>query len=292
MRGRVLRGREHTILGGYAAFAEGRSAVAVSMGGAPKRYPHHDPNEDVSAFAQGEGGVLLVAADGHGGHQAAEIAVDELLKRMGTHWTGANVPDFNSTWSRDVRDLSWGLHTAILEASPSGATHPSRTTLTAALVRPGDEFLAYFSVGDSHLFHVGDSDVVDLACAAEERPCFLGNAALTRAELDHNCVVGFENLRGTRAVLVATDGFSEVGIGFDQPEAEVAAIHAQSLDVPREQRALAIVRGLIDQALSTHRDRNAGDNVACGVTWLGEDFEPEGGDIPGSAQNPSPNARE
>ena len=88
MRSALLRGRDHTRLGITAAVAEGRAAIALSRGGAPKSYRYRDPNEDVALFAEGEGGILLAVADGHGGCDAAETAVEKLLASFAPAWTG------------------------------------------------------------------------------------------------------------------------------------------------------------------------------------------------------------
>src|SRR3972149_99852 len=75
MRSGLLHGREHTKIGAVAALAEGRCAIALSRGGYAKGYVHRDPNEDAAAFAFGAEGMLLAVADGHGGHEAAGVAV-------------------------------------------------------------------------------------------------------------------------------------------------------------------------------------------------------------------------
>ena len=87
MRSALLRGRDHTRLGITAAVAEGRAAIALSRGGAPKSYRYRDPNEDAALFVEGEGGILLAVADGHGGCDAAETAVEKLLARFAPAWT-------------------------------------------------------------------------------------------------------------------------------------------------------------------------------------------------------------
>ena len=87
MRSALLRGRDHTRIGITAAVAEGRAAIAISRGGAAKAYRYRDPNEDTALFAQGEGGVLLAVADGHGGCQAAEVVTDKLLASFASEWT-------------------------------------------------------------------------------------------------------------------------------------------------------------------------------------------------------------
>ena len=63
MRKGVLRGREHTGIGQIACVAEDELALAISRGGAAKRYAYKDPNEDAAGFATGTGGRLLAVAD-------------------------------------------------------------------------------------------------------------------------------------------------------------------------------------------------------------------------------------
>ena len=64
MRTALLRGREHVELGAVAAVAEAGVAIALSRGGAAKRYPHSDPNEDAAGFATADAGVCAAVADG------------------------------------------------------------------------------------------------------------------------------------------------------------------------------------------------------------------------------------
>ena len=87
MRSALLRGRDHIQLGVTAAVAEGRAAIAISRGGAAKVYRYRDPNEDTALFARGEGGILLAVADGHGGCDAAEMALGKLLASFAPGWT-------------------------------------------------------------------------------------------------------------------------------------------------------------------------------------------------------------
>ena len=56
MRSAILCGREHARLGAIDLIAEGPVAIAISLGGASKVYPHTDPNEDAALFAVADGG--------------------------------------------------------------------------------------------------------------------------------------------------------------------------------------------------------------------------------------------
>ena len=74
-----LHGREQNLLGGHAALAQGSAGIALSIGGVKKTRGSADPNEDSVGFAEGEGGTLLVVADGHWGRNAAEVVVERVL---------------------------------------------------------------------------------------------------------------------------------------------------------------------------------------------------------------------
>ena len=55
MRSALLRGREHGLLGAVDAIAEGNAAIALSRGGAAKRYAYREPNEDAAAAGNATG---------------------------------------------------------------------------------------------------------------------------------------------------------------------------------------------------------------------------------------------
>ncbi len=183
MRSGLLCGREHTILGGFSTISEGRAAIGLSLGGAAKVYAHKDPNEDAAAFAIGEGGTLLVVADGHHGHKAAEIAVVELLRVAGPAWTGPDPHGLRRNWQSEASATLYDLNMAIVESSLDGVPEDSRTTIAIVLVRPEDDLLAYASMGDSHIFHVGEVEAVDLAFDAKRRSFYLGSPSETQQSL-------------------------------------------------------------------------------------------------------------
>jgi hypothetical protein len=268
MKTAVLRGREHSLLGGIAAIAEGSAAVVLSRGGARKAYYCTDPNEDAAGFAEGEGGALLLVADGHYGHQAAEVAVEELLEVHAPRWTEREFPALRESWATLAVEALAGANAAILECVARGGPSTSRTTLALALVRPVDDLLAYASVADSHLFRVGARDVVDLARRSAPRDFFLGSPADTPESLAGKCTLGSESLAGTRGVVLATDGLSERGIGVEAPAAAVAEVAALAERAEAPLRALELARGVVERALEAHRRHGAGDNVASTALWL------------------------
>ena len=256
----MLRGRDHTGLAEISAIAEGPTAVAISRGGAAKTYAYRDANEDAAAFAWGDGGALLVVADAHAGCAASELAVASLVERVASLWTGAIGP--GEPWPDAVRHAIGETHTAVVAAGAA-----SRTTLALALVRPGDDRLAWASIGDSHVFRVADGRAVELAAGSERASNFLGSAARTAPELVERIRLGEAPLAGARAVMLATDGLSERGIGLPDPAAAVVEAAARAEAAPPDLAPLTAARHLVSLALDSHRRQRAGDNIATAL-WL------------------------
>jgi serine/threonine protein phosphatase PrpC len=264
----VLCGREHTTLGAIAAIAEGRCAIAISCGGARKTYHHKDPNEDAATFVAGEGGVLVAVADGHGGCDASEVAVERLAERHAPGWTGREARGIEALWPTAARAAFADVHEAILRFAARGGAESSRTTLTFALIRPGDDLLALASMGDSHAFRVDGAGAVDLAHDAGTPPAFLGRPQETKETLREKCVLHASGLARVRALLLVTDGISERGIGVDEPEAAVLEAVERAGRAESQLRPLEAARTAVELALSAHRRNRAGDNVASAVVWL------------------------
>jgi len=273
----VLRGSESQVIGGVSVVSEGSAAISLSQGGFKKRYSHTDPNEDAAGFALGEAGVLLAVADGHNGCDAAESAIDELMLRAGALLTRGEITT-DEQWQANALETVGAIQTALASRVAQGVRGHSRTTLALALVLPGDNLLAFASVGDSHIFRVCPNEVVDVGAHAEGLRCFLGNPADDLAALAKHSVVGVESLANTRAVILATDGISEPGIGVDVPEFSVSKCAAGADRVAPELRPLELARNVAEAALTAHRRHRAGDNIAAAVTWLPpRDFGERGG---------------
>jgi serine/threonine protein phosphatase PrpC len=266
----LQRGREHTELGAIDIVAEGSGAIAISIGGAKKRYAHVDPNEDSALLALGPAGMLVAVADGHHGFEAAEVALEYLANYPAPHWTEPGTVRAD-TWRRQVGAVLEDTNRAIRAERP-GSAEGSCTTLAMALVLPKDGALLYATIGDSHLYRaVRDGTVRDLAAPREEKPCFLGAAEADAASLLARARVGTAPLSGTQALVLVTDGLTERGIGVEDPEAAVRdAITAASTEPP-QRRTLVAARGVVDRACAAHRAHRAGDNVACAVVWLGRE---------------------
>lgn len=266
MRSALLRGRDHAALGVYGAIAEARVAIAISRGGWAKQYAYVDPNEDAVAFAHGERAILLAVADGHSGFEAAEVALEHLLEHPAPHWTGgAGPPAGTEAWRRHaVAALS---DAAVQIGSERRDGSRSRTTLTLALAMPSLGQCYYAAIGDSHLFAAYAGEAREIAPAAKSG-AFLGDPNLTQ-KLGEHARVGSFALEGVRALVLASDGLSEEGIGVDDP---AATVHAARLVAARERaelRPIALARAVCEAALASHRAQHSGDNVACAVLDLG-----------------------
>jgi serine/threonine protein phosphatase PrpC len=263
----LQRGREHTELGAIDIVAEEGAAIAISIGGAKKRYAHVDPNEDAALLAIGTAGTFVAVADGHHGFEAAEVALEYLASHPAPHWTEPGTVRAD-TWRRQVGAVLEDANRAIRAERP-GSAEGSCTTLAFALVLPAEGALLYATIGDSHLYRVAsDGTARDLAMPRDEKPCFLGQAEADAASLLARARIGTAPLKGTRALLVVTDGLTERGIGVDDPEGAVREAVAAAECAPAARRPLVAARGLLERAVASHRRRNAGDNTACAVVWL------------------------
>lgn len=266
MRSALLRGPDHPTLGGIAVVAEGPVAIALSRGGAPKRYPHKEPNEDAAGFAWSEWGVVLAVADGHEGSAAACLAVERVISKYAPRWLERAPIALETRFGLEAEALVQGLHAAIL-ADPGVAG--ARTTLAVALARPREGWLGVISVGDSLLFTHGDAGAHSLGAAAADAPTvFLGSARRDPRQIVAATVVKVAPLRGERAVVLASDGLSEEGIGVADPEAAVSQAAAQAARAAGDLRPLTLARGVVSRALDAQRAQRAGDNVASAALWL------------------------
>jgi hypothetical protein len=262
----ILYGRDHEFVGRIGAVSEGRLAIALSRGGAPKTYHYKHPNEDAAAFGAGPGGWLLVVADAHGGRGASEIAVDHLVEACAPVWTATAPPA--DDWSDLVRRTIGDVHLEILESVARGAIPTSRTTLAFALIRPDQDRISVGAIGDSHAFRITADAAVDLARAPDITAAYLGGPADTEDSLTPNILAQTSPLAGVRAVMLLSDGLSERGIGVESPEDSVLAAGARAARAAPDLRPLAAVRGALEDALAAHVANRAGDNVAAAVVWL------------------------
>jgi serine/threonine protein phosphatase PrpC len=268
MRAAALRGREHPYLGAVSTVSEGPAAIAISRGGAAKTYRYKDPNEDAVGFAATRWGTLLAVADGHAGCEAAEVVVERLLGQHAPRWLSEVTQGLAGRWVEETPEVLLDLNGAIVDLVARGTGEGARTTLSVALARPGDDLLAWLGFGDSHVFAVGAQGAREIGPAESERVGFLGSPAEDRTSLGARARTGTGALDGIEALVLATDGLSERGIGVDDPAAAVATVWAEAGEPARARRALAAARGLAECALAAHARRRSGDNIATAVASL------------------------
>jgi serine/threonine protein phosphatase PrpC len=241
--------------------AEGSLALAISRGGAVKRYRYSEPNEDAVGFAHGPGGVMLAVADGHGGYEAAEQAVDEVLA-LAAEWIDAALP--GEPWEDAAARFVAHTHDAIRARGVRGGRPEARTTLGFALARPAEDWWAWASAADSHVVGIAREAVSEVG-PNPGKLLFLGSPMREADELGLR--VGREPLTGVRGLALASDGLSERGIGVDDPPRAVGDALATGARHPPGVRPLETARALVEIALASHRDHDAGDNIACAI-WL------------------------
>jgi len=118
-------------------------------------------NGEVSAVSVREPGLLLVVADGMGGHHGGEIAsqvsVETLAREIvpQLHQTGAERPDVPAALQRAVT----AAHRALFSYAQSAPNHETMgTTLTAALVCGARADVA--QVGDSRAYLLRDGSLI------------------------------------------------------------------------------------------------------------------------------------
>jgi serine/threonine protein phosphatase PrpC len=248
-------------VGQIACLSEGSLALSISRGGAPKRYAYRDPNEDAAGFAHGPGGLLLAVADGHGGHEASELAVQEGIA-FGAEWLAVPAPE--EPWDHAAARLVAHVHDVIRSRGVSGGNPESRTTLSIALVRPAEAWWGWVSVGDSHVFRIAADEVAE--CGPQEgKLLFMGAPMREADELGLRC--GHEHLPGVRGLALSSDGLSERGIGVADPPDAVARAVAEGERHTPARRPIESARALAEIAQESHRSHDAGDNIACAF-WL------------------------
>jgi len=269
-----LRGRDHHRIGGVELESLGPAAVALSRGGARKTYSYTDQNEDCVAFALGEGGQLVVAADGHHGELGSEAAIQTILDEFAHDWVAARAPAQGESEWRDLGiEALLRANRAILEIAGRNQLPPAPTTFVLALARPQDDLLLHLSVGDSHLFAIDHGEAVELGGRNPDwrfTP-FLGYEEARRELIEEFSIVGVRGLSNLRAIVLATDGLSEPGIGVEDPAATVYSTVAQvALEAAPDRRAVDTCRSVVEIALNAHQQQKAGDNMGCSVVWLGD----------------------
>ena len=112
---------------------------------------------------------------------------------------------------------------SILEVAGRNQLPPAPTTFVAALVRPEEDLLLTLSVGDSHILAVDPGYATDLGGRDPEWKFtpFLGYEEASPELLGQYSKVDVRGLSGLTALVLATDGLSEAGIGVADPAGAV-----------------------------------------------------------------------
>lgn len=268
MRTGLLLGRDHPRIGDLAALAEGSSAIALSRGGAAKTYEYQDPNEDACAFAFTDRAFLVAVADGHWGNAGAALALERILERHAPRWLAPTTIALADRWSTEAPDVVRDLD-RVLVAAGHGVTTIGRTTLSLVVARPDEGWWSAICVGDSHLFEIDGEEVREHFPASGRGGLFVGDPRTDRERAEAGTRAGVHALAPTTCFLLATDGLSETGIGVEDPgkAAAEAFVAAHGGDDP-SLRPLDAARGLAECALESHRQQQAGDNIATACLWL------------------------
>lgn len=261
------------MLGALAAVAEGPVAITLSRGGAPKRYDHTEPNEDATLFAHGSQGTLVAVADGHHGATGAQAVIAWLETECAARWTGPDVATVDETaWRAEAARALAGANHEVLADSARRGLPPAPTTLAFGVARPREGRLLWAGIGDSHLFAVAAEETTDLlrATLSDRRAAFLGWESLDADGLSERSAWGVCPLDPLRALVLATDGLSEAGIGVADPAGAVHEATRACLDVEPDLRPLALARRVGTIALEAQRAQRAGDNIASAAIWLAD----------------------
>jgi serine/threonine protein phosphatase PrpC len=266
VRSALLRGRDCHQLGAIETIAEGAAAIALSRGGAAKVYDYIDPNEDCCLFALGDGGVLVALADGHNGEYGARRLIEAIEAELAPAACASEPPAGDSAGWGDF--LYAGVHAAAREIELYAGAHNlelAPTTLSLAVMRPLEGSWAWCCVGDSHAFRVDAEAATDRGARADpsRRQYFLGKPEETWHR--DATSLGCEQLGDSLAIVLATDGLSEDGIGLDDPAAAVLEVVKAAGEIEPGRRSQWSARELAERANASHRKRRSGDNIATAV---------------------------
>ena len=105
------------------------------------------------------------------------------------------------------------------------------------------------------------------ASTGRRRTFFLGGGHPTQLERD-KALVGTAPLAGAGALVLASDGLSERGIGVEDPPATVTQALGHASGSEPDRRALEACRGVAETAMEAQRRNSSGDNLAVAVLWL------------------------
>jgi serine/threonine protein phosphatase PrpC len=229
-------------------------------------------NQDRLAYSYSKDAVLLVVADGMGGHRHGEIAAQLAVKMLTDAFQQEGLPGLEDP-AQFLTDHIKQIHAAIEKhAAAHDLLEAPRTTLVAAILQNNEFFSAH--VGDSRLYHfragkmlykTEDHSIVQLL----HRRGLLDKKGMNthpdRSKI-YNCLGGdkppkidisqTQNLQNGDIFLLCTDGLWSV---IDDKEiGTLLNAGPVNITVPK----------LLDLAEALNREDNHGDNIsAIGLQW-------------------------
>ena len=115
-------------------------------------------NEDRVGYAERDNAVLLVVADGLGGHRGGEIAAEVLVQTLLHSFQSLRQPVINRPSAFLALGILQAHHAIIARAKASQTPIEPRTTCVACLVQNGYAYWAH--VGDSRLYLIRQNHVL------------------------------------------------------------------------------------------------------------------------------------
>lgn len=254
--------------------------MGIELGIRSDRGCVRDSNEDSIGFSRpedpaelGDAGVLLVVADGMGGHSAGEVASRLAVETLIAGYA-IDSADPQAALVRAVRQANQAIRDA---AARDPALQGMGTTCTALVVRQGRAYCAH--VGDSRLYLVRDGSILQLT---EDHSAVFDlvkrgmlDRDLARQHPDRNVIV---RALGSRADLevaawprplfvrhddrfvVATDGLHDL--------VEDAEIMAAVMNHPPDSAC--------ERLVALARERGGHDNISVGILHVRSHADPDG----------------
>ena len=140
-------------------------------------------NEDRAGYAYSRDALLMMVADGMGGHvsgdRAAEVAVQVLAKAFSLA-AKPTVDDPAAFLAHAFIEAHFAVN-ALVAGDRAGSDQQPRTTLVAALVQNGQLWIAH--VGDSRLYHLRNGRVTLRTTDHSQAQLLLQQGLMTEADL-------------------------------------------------------------------------------------------------------------
>lgn len=116
-------------------------------------------NQDRVAYAERDNSVLLVLADGLGGHQGGDIAAEVFTRSVVQSYLGVKQPVIREPSAFIALSMLGAHHQVVAQRKVLGDDAKPRTTGVVCLVQDGYAYWGH--VGDSRLYHFRGGTVVE-----------------------------------------------------------------------------------------------------------------------------------